>query len=473
MSLIAELPAKAQEALFLQEAIRRRKTNRIDWYYPDEGPLRRELYPKSLEFFAAGLTKTERCGMAANRVGKTEGIGGYELACHLTGVYPKWWPGRVYRRPVKAWCAGDTSLTVRDILQKKLLGEWGSFGTGLIRADHIVRFTPKRNVAEAVDQVVVRHISGGLSYLTFKSYDQKREAFQGTEQDIIWLDEEPPQDIYSECLTRTMTVGGMIMATFTPLRGIGDVIFAFMEKPLPDHKFLLGITWDDVPHLTSKMKEEMWKSYTPAERDARSKGIPVIGSGRIYPVVMDEVLVDDFPVPRNWRRAYALDVGWKKTAALWGAIDQQSDTIYFYSEYYEGQKEPQLHASAIKARGLWIPGCVDPSANGRSQKDGEQLMKVYRGEGLNLVNANNAVDAGIHETWGRLSTGRMKVFRKSCPNWQQEFPLYHRDEKGQIVKKRDHLMDCTKYFVLTGMLIAAYQPTQRSGLPSRRTWRTV
>lgn len=472
---LAAMDQKIQDALILEEGIRRRKTNKIDWYYPDSGPLRRELYQKSLAYFAAGVNKSERCMMAANRVGKTEGIGGYELACHLTGIYPPWWPGRKFRRPIRAWCAGDTSLTVRDILQMKLLGPWTQFGTGLIRADRIVRFTPKRNVAESVDQVVVRHASGGLSYLTFKSYDQKRESFQGTEQDVIWLDEEPPQDIYSECLTRTMTVGGMVMSTFTPLRGIGDVILAFMERELADHKFLLTCTWDDVPHLTAKMKEELWSSYTPAERDARSKGIPTIGSGRIYPLDMDDILIDDFPIPRNWRRAYTMDVGWKKTAVLWGAIDAESDTVYHYSEHYQGQAEPIIHAAAVKTRGLWIPGAIDPAANGRSQKDGEQLMQVYMGEtcGLNLTMADNSHETGIAETWNRLSTGRTRVFRKACQNWQMEFPLYHRDDKGIVVTKRNHLMDCMRYFNLTGVQIAAYPPgTNRTG-GARRSWRTV
>jgi phage terminase large subunit-like protein len=375
MSQLAELSVKQQDALLLEEQLRRRKTNRIDWYYPAGGPLRRELYAKSMEFFSAGKVKLERCCMAANRVGKTEGIGGYEVACHLTGIYPEWWPGRRFHSPVKGWCAGDTSLTVRDILQMKLLGPWGQFGTGLIRADNIVRYTPKRNVAEAVDQVVVRHKSGGLSYLTFKSYDQKRESFQGTEQDIIWLDEEPPTDIYSECLTRVMTVNGMVMSTFTPLRGIGDIIMGFLEKDLPDHKYLLTITWDDVPHLSASMKAKLWASYTPAERDARSKGIPVIGSGRIYPVVMDDILVDDFRIPNAWRKAYTLDVGWKKTAALWGAIDSQSDTIYFYSELYQGGAEPSgarerdqgpRHLDSRRDR----PGGKWPWPEGRRAADG-------------------------------------------------------------------------------------------------------
>jgi phage terminase large subunit-like protein len=473
MSKLSELPAAQQEILLLSESLRRRRTNKIDWYYPDTGPLRRELYPKSLEFFAAGATHTERMVMAANRVGKTEGMGGLELSYHLTGEYPHWWVGKRFKRPVRAWAAGDTSVTVRDILQLKLLGPWLSFGTGLIRADNIVRYTPKRNVAESVDQVVVRHKSGGLSYLTFKSYDQGRESFQGTEQDIVWLDEEPPSDIYSECLTRTMTVGGMIMSTFTPLRGMGDVILGFIDKDCPAHKYKLNVTWDDVPHLTKKMKDELWASFPPSERDARAKGIPTIGSGRIYPVIMDDMLVDDFVVPPYWRKAFGFDVGWKKTAVLWGAHDSESDILYCYSEHYQGQAEPAIHASAIKARGIWIPGAIDPAANGRSQQTGEQLMEVYRAEGLDLTNANNALDAGILQTWNRLSTGRIKFLRKATPNLQQEFPLYHRDEKGQVVKRMNHLMDCLRYLVMTGIELAKYPPAGTRARARKGNWRTA
>ena len=54
----------------------------------------RRLYPKLLEFFRAGAKYRERCLMAANRTGKTLGGGGYETACHLTGLYPDWWEGK-------------------------------------------------------------------------------------------------------------------------------------------------------------------------------------------------------------------------------------------------------------------------------------------------------------------------------------------------------------------------------------------
>jgi len=223
------------QLLALRQAIaselkRRTERRKIEGYYPESGPLRRELYPKHLAFFAAGVEHRERLMMAANRVGKTEGVGGYEMALHLTGEYPDWWVGRRFERPVKAWAAGDTSKTVREIIQEKMLGPVGRHGTGLIPGDNLGRVTMKQGVADAIDTVSVKHRAGSESLLVLKSYDQKRQSFQGTEQDIIWLDEEPPMDIYTECLLRTMTTDGLIMLTFTPLLGVSDVVKAYMAE---------------------------------------------------------------------------------------------------------------------------------------------------------------------------------------------------------------------------------------------------
>lgn len=167
--------------------------------------------------------------IAANRTGKTEGCGGYETSLHLIGEYPEWWPGRRFdSAPIRAWAAGDTSNTVRDILQTVMLGPPGDMGTGLIPKNNIERVTWKRNVPEAVQDVYVKHRSGRLSSLTFKSYDQGRESFQGTAQHVIWLDEEPPVAIYSECLLRTMTTDGIVLCTFTPLLGLSEVVLSFL-----------------------------------------------------------------------------------------------------------------------------------------------------------------------------------------------------------------------------------------------------
>jgi hypothetical protein len=219
-------------------------------------------------------------------------------------------------------------------------------------------------------------------------------------------------------------------------------------------KYLVTAGWDDVPHLDAKTKAELLAGTPPHLRKARAQGIPSLGAGAIYPVEEEEILVPDFKLPKHFLRGYALDVGWKKTAALHGAWDRESDVIYLYREYYRGQAEPSIHAAAIRARGAWMTGCIDPASRGRQQGDGQQLFANYTksveqgGGGLNLIFANNAVEAGLQEVWERLSTGRIKVFR-SLVALMTEYRLYRRDEHGKIVKENDHLMDCLRYLVNT------------------------
>lgn len=458
--------AKIELLQLLEEKQRRASRRKIYAYYPDKGPLRRELYPKHLSFFEAGVKYRQRLMLAANRVGKTEGVGLYELVWHLTGDYPEWWTGRRFDRPIKAWAAGDTGKTVREILQSKLLGPVGQWGTGLVPGDTIERISRGAGVADSVDSIYVRSKFGGLSQLTLKSYDQRRESFQGTEQDVILLDEEPPMDIYTECLLRTMTNNGMLMLTFTPLMGMSEVVLAFLpggqiEERADGSKFVVMATWDDVPHLDDEVKKELWNSIPPFQRDARSKGVPQLGAGAIYPVPESDIVIPDFDIPAHWPRVYGMDVGWNRTAAIWGAIDRETSTTYLYSEHYRGQAEPIIHADSIKGRGEWIPGVIDPAARGRNQKDGDQLLQQYTELGLELQTAINAREAGLYAVWQRMSGGKLKVF-KSLGNWLSEFRLYRRDEKGNVVKENDHLMDATRYLVVSGLQVATTEPVKRN-----------
>lgn len=224
-------------------------------------------------------------------------------------------------------------------------------------------------------------------------------------------------------------------------------------------KHLTQATWDDVPHLDAKTKKELMDATPEYLRDARAKGEPSLGAGAIYPIALSEILCDPFTLPPYWPRAYGLDVGWNRTACIWGALDREADCWYLYTEHYRGKAEPSIHSTAIQARGDWIPGAIDPAARGRGQDDGEQLLQNYIDLGLNLVEAVNAVEAGIYEVWQRASTGRLKVFR-TCTNWQAEYRLYRRDEDGKVIKEFDHLMDGTRYLVMTGKQIAQPVPVE-------------
>jgi phage terminase large subunit-like protein len=465
--LVSAASDKQELARLLTEKFRRLQQRKWLTYYPDAGPLRRELYRKHLAFFAAGARYHQRMMMAANRVGKTEGVGAYEVARHLTGVYPPWWEGRRFSKRTKGWAVGDTRQTVRDILAEKLLGPKGDRGTGMIPGESILRIVPMPGVPDGVELVDVRHASGGISKLNFKSFDQGRQAFQGTEQDFIWLDEEPPADVYEECLTRTATTGGMILLTFTPLSGLSDVVLLFLpggdiaeRVDEVSSRFVILATWDDVPHLDERTKEMLFASYMPFQRDARTRGVPALGSGAIYPVPESDIVIPDFELPAHFPRAYGMDVGWNRTAAIWGAFDLDTSIAYLYSQHYRGEAEPIVHAEAIKARGAWIPGAIDPASRGRGQKDGEQLLELYREMGLDLSMADNAVEAGIYDVWTLLSAGKIKVFA-SCADWLTEYRLYRRDDKGRIVKKNDHLMDGTRYLFRTGRDLARVKPVKK------------
>lgn len=463
----------------LEERFKRKQYNQLYKYFPDTGPLRRELYKKHMEFFAAGATVQQRCFMAANRVGKTEGGGGYEAVLHMTGLYPDWWPGRRFDHPTDGWAAGDTKETVRDIIQRKLLGPMEDIGSGLI-PKHLIIDTKRRsaNVPDVIETIYVRHVpSGGVSVCGLKSYEQGRKSFQGTEKDWAWLDEEPPLDVFDEILMRLMGIEGnqdpgIMMLTFTPLSGMSKVVLSFLpggdgepqsdeERLLRADKVCIQAGWDDVPHLSPEEKARRLAAMPAYQREARSKGTPQLGSGAIYPVAEEDIAVDDFPIPEHWPKVYGLDVGWNNTAASWHAWDRETDTLYLYSCYKRGQAEPSTHADAIKARGKWIPGVSDPAADIAGQKDGEKLFQIYRDDyELNLIKADNAVEAGIFKLYGLITTGRYKVFR-SCRQWWDEFRLYRRDKNGKVVKEHDHLMDTSRYVVMSGKDVALCRPPER------------
>jgi hypothetical protein len=201
--------------------------------------------------------------------------------------------------------------------------------------------------------------------------------------------------------------------------------------------------------LDEQAKKELLASIPPYQRDARSKGVPSLGAGAIYPVQEELIFIDPITIPAHWKRCYGLDVGWNRTAAVWGAMDPDSSTLYIYSEHYLGEAVPSTHAASIRARGEWIPGVIDPASRGRTQDDGNQLLQNYMDLGLDLQKANNNVESAIWEILEAFQQGRIKVFN-TLPNFLKEFRGYSRDEKGKIVKSNDHLLDAFRYLWNSG-----------------------
>jgi hypothetical protein len=162
----------------------------------------------------------------------------------------------------------------------------------------------------------------------------------------------------------------------------------------------------------------------------------------IYSLPEKDIVVKEFPIPDHWPRAYGLDIRPHAAAAIWGARDPESDVLYLYSEYCS-DADPAVHVAAIRARAEWIPGLIDPAANGRDQADGRRLIQLYRKLGLQLETIDNSLESGILEVSQRMSSGRLKVF-SSLSKYLEERRLYRRDERDQVVKDRDNLQDVTR-----------------------------
>lgn len=215
-------------------------------------------------------------------------------------------------------------------------------------------------------------------------------------------------------------------------------------------------SWEEVPHIAPEEKERLRRDSLPYQRKAREYGIPELGAGAIFPIDPDDITVAPFEIPKHYWRGYGFDTGWKWTAACSGAWDRDADIIYLTHAYKVSEEKPAVHAAAVKAMTTWQTGAADPSAEGAGKvKDGEGIMQTYIALGLNLIQADNAVEAGLLDMYNRMTTGRLKVFSTLVP-WFDEMRLYRRVERKtdtgstvRIVKENDHLMDASRYLIRT------------------------
>ena len=422
--------------------------NFIDTILPAEGPLSRSNYPKIVEFYTAGSMYKFRLLLAGNRVGKTFAAA-FEVVCHLTGIYPPWWTGRRFKFSNNWWVCGVDSKVIIDVLQPLLIGPIGNFGTGMIPKE-CIDFDSLKEAKKADTSVGifrVKHISGGFSSVTFKSYESGRETFQSGKANV-WLDEEMPHTIYEEASKRTLDTGGepmILIMTFTPLKGVTDTIKNFFTykdeagkdvmRPLTTvgeikkgHYVVRASLLTDAAHVPQEEKE-MELARTPAWAiDSRIHGIPQLGSGAIYPIPWTKVSTKRFEIPKHWKRYAGLDVG-GKTAGIWIAIDPGTNVHYIYQEYFREGALPSVHVQGLAIPGLWIPMAIDTAAHGSSQIDGQNLFDIYKDLGLNIHNANKSVEAGLYTCWELFEFDRLKVF-SDLGKFQEEYLTYQRDEKG-------------------------------------------
>lgn len=413
------------------------------------------------EFHDHGFDHKERAIIAGNRVGKTR-TAAAEVAIHLTGLYPKWWAGRQFLNATDWIVAAPTNELCRDILQLALVGnmvqgEKAPDGTGWIPSNTIVDYGWRQcDVPNVMDSIRVKHVSGGTSLCTFKSYEQGPVKFQGVARDGVWLDEEPTDyEIYTESLTRTLDSNGLVMFTRTPLFGLSDVIKHFTDGGAGI--YYKNVTWDDAPHLDEQSKQQLLSSYPEHERDTRAKGVPMMGSGGVYAIPDEMIMCDPFEIPDHFRRICGIDFGIDHpAAACWIAHDADADVVYVYDCYKERGQTAAYHSQAIMSRGKWIPVSFPHDGMIRDKGGGVALKDQYMAHGVNMLGFSARYDDAkgggqsrepiTIEMLERMRTGRFKVFNHLSA-WFEEKRMLHRKD-GKIVPERDDIESATRYALM-------------------------
>lgn len=462
--------------------------NKLEEYRP---------YPKQRLFHAAGKGYRERLLRAGNQQGKSYCVGA-EAAYHLTGLYPDDWPGRRWNRPVVVWASGETAEATRDNPQRVLLGLPGEEGTGAIQKRCLGgegMYGMASGTADLYDFIRIKHFTSGRhdgwSMLRFHYYAQGRKKWQGPPVDFVWFDEEPPEDIYDEGLARTIATGGMSALSFTPLMGMSKVVMRFIPSCGPDRSDT-NMTIEDAEHIPEAERAKIIASFPAHERDARTKGIPVLGSGRVFPVSEDVIKVPAFRIPDHWPRICALDFGWQHPfAAVWLAFDMDTETTYVYDCYRISEATPATHVDAVKPRcggeKPWMPVTWPHDGHQHEKGSGIVLQRQYRDRGLNMLvqHAQHApegtpdetkairqsVEAGVLGMLDDMQGGRFKVF-DHLSDWFEEFRVYHRQD-GKIVALYDDLLSASRYGWMSKAFATVAPVDERQAKPRQYNWRAM
>jgi phage terminase large subunit-like protein len=417
--------------------------------------LRYAPYPKQIEFHNLGATYRERLFMAGNQLGKTLG-GAAEAAMHLTGQYPDWWQGKRFSAPIIMLAGSESYELTRDGVQRLLVGppeQEDQWGTGYIPHAAIMGTDRRQNVPNALENISVKHSSGGNSVCQFKAYEQGRGKWQASTVNYVWFDEEPPEDVYFEGFTRTNATQGLIAITFTPLKGMSSVVARYIMEESPD-RATVTMTIEDALHYTAEERQKIIDSYPPHEREARTKGVPSMGSGRIFPISEEDIVIDPIEIPKHWALIGGMDFGWDHPfGAVKCAWDRDNDCFYIIADYKKREATPIIHAAALRSWGLKLPWAWPHDGLQHSKDSGEQLMSQYGEQMLEMLperatfdDGSNGVEAGLMDMLQRMQTGRFKVFR-TCGLWLEEFRLYHRKD-GKIVKERDDVISASRYALM-------------------------
>lgn len=434
--------------------------NQLKWFRP---------FPYQMKFFETGANYSRRGMIASNRAGKTI-ASTFETAYHLTGMYPEDWKGKRWDRPIIAIVAGESWEQVARTLQAKLLGcddikQGYKLGSGSIPRDKIDEKSIRSDGANVL-AMEVWHSSGGKSKLYFSNYTQQTRHLQGYELDLVVLDEQPPDETFSELVVRTAARNGQVICSFTPLKGMSGLVRKFWDNI--DGYCHVRVTWDDIPYenewgetfFSKEEREQMARDFMPWERDCRMNGIPLVGKGVVFPLLeWPTYKADELDLRNNPKleRLISFDLGIKNdpTVISFFFRDPYTEVIYLHKQITVAKGEtPDEYVHYLmdrETRGVPIALPHDSTQPGRYTLTEQSVREVFEdnyglnviaGAILNPINAEGKVTN--HKSYG-INIMRMGMERRSflinetCKAFLDEARNYAIDDAGRFSDPDDHI----------------------------------
>ncbi|MBD5583858.1 MAG: hypothetical protein HDQ88_02140 [Clostridia bacterium] len=431
------------------ELKRRKKSDRLSKYNTGK-----KKHKKQLLFHKC--KKRNRWVFGGNRSGKTE-CGAVECIWMLRGNHPY----RKNKRDVFGWAVSLSQQVQRDVAQAKILSYLPKSWIADITMLSGRKDSPESGV---IDQIKIKNVFGGISTLGFKSCDQGREKFQGSSLDFVWFDEEPPRDVYEECLMRVMDRRGDIFGTMTPLKGKTFIYNEiYLNKKLNPQIWHELMCWEDNPYLSKKEIKLLENTLDASVLDARRYGRFSDGAGLVYPEFDESIhVIKPFRFPAEWQENISIDPGLNNPlSAHWYCVDWDGN-VYVVAEHFTSGKDIDFHAEAIRqisdklgwkrdAKGR-ISALIDSASNQRTLASQKSVAELFCERGILVnTNVNKDIFSGISRVKAFLKPdsgeGNLYIF-DTCVNMIEEFKTYYWASGDTPVKKDDHCMDELRYFIM-------------------------
>ena len=414
----------------------------------------RKKHRKQLAFHKC--KKRNRWVFGGNRSGKTE-CGAVECIWLARGIHPY----KKNKKDVFGWVVSLSQQVQRDVAQAKILHYLPKSWIADITMLSGRKDSPESGV---IDQLKIKNAFGGVSTIGFKSCDQGREKFQGSSLDFVWFDEEPPRDVYEECLMRVMDKKGEIFGTMTPLKGktfiYNEIYLNRRNNPEVWCEFM---QWADNPFLSRAETELLEKSLDKTVLDSRKFGRFSQGAGLVYPEFDPAVhVIEPFDVPKEWQDCISIDPGLNNPlSAHWYCVDWDGN-VYVVAEHFESGRDLDYHAQKIKSicadlgwksdSGGRVYALIDSAANQRTLSGQKSVAELFRERGI-MVDANVEKDvfSGVSRVKSFLKGsggGKLYVF-SDCVNMIEEFKTYCFGAGDMPVKRDDHCMDELRYYIMS------------------------